>query len=285
MAITKVSDLNSLYHNILEDSLFVAREMTLMTNLVTVYNGQGYAVRTVGIFAQATAQEVAEAVDYANPITNSKSTKATFTPKEVMVQYLLTDRAVETDDVDDIRRAAATEMGFAMAEKVDKDFLTLFSGFSEGVGAAGSAATLNYVAAALARLIENKARGRPNVVMHPYQWHRIWRALGNPAATFTYQGEIANTALREYGVGNMIGADWYRTANITPDSSDDAYAAVFTREALAFDGRKAYNVKTEYDSSLRATEINGHMGYAAGELRDEFGIYILTDASAPDGTS
>lgn len=285
MGITTTSDLNSLFDLILEDSIFVAREMTLMPSLVTVFNGTGYADRKIGIFAQATAQTVAEGVDFANPTDLGKSLKATFTPGEVMTQSILTDRARLTDNIDDIRSAQSMEHGAAVAEKVDKDLLNLFSGFSTSIGAAGSAATLNYVAAGLARLNGAKARGQRNVVLHPYQWHRIWRALGNPAATFTFQGDIANEAMRSYGVANMIGANWYQTSNITPDGSDDAYGGVFTREALVLDVREQYSLRPERDESLRAWELNGHMGYAVGEFRDEFGVKLLMDASAPDGTS
>lgn len=279
---TKQADLNGLYNTIYEDAVFVAREETLMTNLVTTFGAMGYANRVVPIYAQGTAQTVADGVDYSNPRKVSKSTKATFTPSEVMAQALLTDRDMKTDP-DSAQAAATFELGRSVAEKVDKDLLALLATFSNGKGAAGSAMTLSYCAAALAVVRKNKGRGEASTVLHPFQWFDIWTELGKPAANQAFLGDTANEALREYYVGRFIRMNWYETDNIATDSGDGAYGGVFTRDSMAIDIRDAMSLRPERDESLRATELNMHMGYAVGLLWSERGAYLLSDATEPAG--
>ena len=280
MAITKTTD-NALLKNIEDDSLFVLREETMMVNLVTTRNGTGYATREVGIWAQGTAQEVSEGVDYSNPTTMAKTSKATFVPKEAMEQFLLTDRAVLTETPGDIRSAASMELGLSIAEKVDTDLLGNFSSFSSSAGSAGSALTITLTGVALAKLRNAKVRGQLVGVLHPYHWHDIWVELGQPASEQAFLGETANKALMENFVQRFNGVSWYINANISVDGSDDAYSGIFARDALMFDLRESFSIRPERDESLRAVELNGHIGYAEGVLRAESGAYLLADADTP----
>ena len=91
MAITKLSDISGEYPDFYADTLFVAREMNLLSALVTAYGGSGFAVRKVPIYPQLSAQVKAEGVPLNNPQTFGQSTKATFTPYTVMAQAVLTD--------------------------------------------------------------------------------------------------------------------------------------------------------------------------------------------------
>ena len=97
MAVTQVSDLNSLFNTIYERALFVAREMNLMASLVDQRSATGWMNRVVPIRPQITAVSVAETEDFNSPTTFGKSTKATLTPGEVIAQVVLTDRDMETD--------------------------------------------------------------------------------------------------------------------------------------------------------------------------------------------
>ncbi len=278
MTLTLMGD--TLYNTIYEDTLFAAREMNLMAALVTTYNSTGYADRVVPVYAQAVAQTVPEGVDFSTTQKFIKSAKATFTPSEVMAQYILTDRMASTDP-DNARAAAARELGGAVAEKIDTDLLSVFSTFTKGKGTAGSALTIAQCAAALAVIFNNKGKGRASFVLHNYQWYDIWQELGQPATTRSFLGEVANQALRDYFVGDFLAADWYTSSNISVNASDDAYGAVFTRDALALDVRDAVSLRPERDESLRATELNVHTGYAYGKLWDEHGAYLLSDATEP----
>ena len=65
------------------------------------------------------------------------------------------------------------------------------------------------------------------------------------------------------------------------DASDDAYSGIFARDAMLFDLREAFSIRPDRDESLRATELNGHIGYAEGVWRSESGAYLLADATTP----
>lgn len=281
MAYTTQSDLNSLFNTIFEDSMFVARENNLMTALVTNYSARGWMNRVIPVYAQVTAEAVAEAEDYANPTTFTKSTSATLTPSEVMAQVVLTDRRIETDP-EDARRDASLELGNAVATKIDVDLVGTFSSFTTGVGTANTALTIDNIAAGISLLRNALAPNPLYVVLHPYGWHDIWDLLGTPASNLAWQGDIANEALRSFFVGRWLGASaWFTSANITVDGSDDAIGALFNPQSIAFDSRKAPLLEPERDASLRAWELNMSAGYAVGIRRDGFGVKITHDATAP----
>lgn len=280
MAITKVSDLNSLFNTLYEDALYVARETNVMLSLVRTFSAVGWMNRVVPIYAQVTAQSVGEGIDFANPTTLSKSASATFTPAEIMAQVLLTDRDIDTDP-DGARQAAAQELGGAIATKIDTDIAAEFINFTASKGSAGNALTIAKVAAGIAVLRNAKAPQPLYVVLHPYGWHDIWTELGQPAATYAALGESANQALRDYFMGAFLGAQWFINANIAVDASDDASGAVFNRGALGFDSRKEPVMEPERDASLRAWELNFSAGYDTAVIRDAFGVELIHDATAP----
>lgn len=283
MALSKVSSMNSLFSQIYEDAIFTARENNLMTNLVTVYASQGLASRYLPIYPALSASEVSEGTDFSAATEWTKTAQMTLTPKIVKTQVVLTEARIATDP-DDARRDAAVELGGAIATKIDSDLVDLFSGFSVSKGTAGSALTLANVAAGMSVLQNSKARAPFSVVLHPYQWYDIWVALGSPATNQAFLGEVANMAMREFAVQRMLNADWYTSANITVDGSDDANGAVFNREALAFDNRQAPVMIPDFDASIAgggAYELNMESWYAVGERRDSFGVKIISDASTP----
>lgn len=282
MAVTTTSDLGTLgtayWNPILEGAIFAARETGVMQSLVTTYTAQGYTNRILPIYPTLTAQAVNENVDYSNAQSWTKTTSVTLTPGEAMVQVVLTDRNIQSDP-DNARRDAANEMGRAIGTKIDGDLAALFSSFTTGKGTAGSTLTIAHVAAAIAKLRDNNAMGARNVVLHPFGWHDLWGELGQPAATKVLLGNVANEALMSYYVGDWLAASWYIDSNISGVGT--AYSGVFVQEALALDTREAPTLEVERDASLRAYELNMHVGYAVGVRRADHGIYLVHDATEP----
>jgi len=282
MAITAVSDLNSLYNTIYERALFVAREMNLMANLVDNRSGSGWMTRVVPIRPTITAVTVGETDDFTGPTTFGKSAAATLTPAEVIAQVLLTDRDMETDP-DSATGDATMELGAAIATKIDVDLVTLFASFGTDIGdGAGNSATLANIAAGINRIRAAHATqyGGIEIVLHPYHWHDIWVELGAPSTNFVAR-DVANEALRNYTVEEILGARWMTSANIAVDASDDAVSGLFVRPALMLDTRRAPRLELERDASARATEMNITAGYAVGVVRDTFGMGFTADATAP----
>jgi len=284
MAISKLTDISTYLPKIYEDALFVAREMNLMSNLVWNYSASGFMAREVPVRPEITAETIADGVDYSNPTTWNKSSGATLTPGEIIAQAMLTDQHMESD-FEDAVRTCAVELGGAVATKVDVDLLGDFASLTAEVGpGAGNALNYSYLAAGYV-LVSTAAKSPSPIytVLHPYQWHDIWVELGRPAATYDYLGDVANEAMRNYAVGKWVGMAWFTSANITIDASDDAVGAVFHREALALDTRRAPRLEPERDASLRATEMNMTAGYAHGVRRSTYGRYITSDATTPAG--
>lgn len=114
----------------------------------------------------------------------------------------------------------------------------------------------------------------------------LWVELGQPAATYQFLGDIANEALRQYAVSNFNGLVWYTSPNISVDSSDDAIGAVFHKEALALDVRKSPALDVTPDPGIAGYgyQLDLEMIYAHGERRDEAGVKLTHDATAPTGT-
>lgn len=282
MAISKIEDLNSLYANIYEDALFVARESNLMTSLVRNLSADGYMARYIGIRPQITATTKPEGVDYQNATLFDKQLKATLTPAVVMAQTILTDELIDTDP-DNARQDAAQELGGAIATKIDVDLVTLFGSFTTTKGTANYGLSISKCSAGMAVLRSEKAPSPLYFVLHPFGWQDIWTELGQPQATYAFLGETANQALRDYYVGNWINATWFISANIPVDSSMDVSSAVFNPNALGFDSRQAPELEPERNASQKAYELNMSAGYAVGIIRDEFGVRLIHDATEPTG--
>lgn len=167
MAISTKSSISGYFNTIYEDALFVAREMNMMTNLVTNYSAKGWMSRQIATYPTITAASVSEGVDYANPTTFDKSTLATLTPGEIITQVILTDIRIDTDP-QDARQDAVTEMGNAVATKIDKDVASSFSSFTTDVGpGAGTTNTLAKFAVGVSVLRNALAPSPIYTVIHP----------------------------------------------------------------------------------------------------------------------
>lgn len=282
MAITTYSSISSFINTIYERSVFVAREANLMTALVANYSAQGWMTRSFSTRPTVTPESVSDGVDYSNPTTFGKTSVGTLTPGEVIAQVILTDQNMETDP-DGARNDAATELGNAIASKIDTDLVGTFSSFATDKGdGANNTATLTNMASGIAVLRNRKVPGNIAVVFHPYHWHDIWVELGRPAATYPTMEDLTTQALRDYFVDRLLGVRIFISANISVDGSDDAISGIFNPQALAMDTRRPYRLEPERDASLRAWELNATAGYAYGlGPRPTFGVKFTADAAEP----
>lgn len=283
MPISNVASISNFISDVFEDAVFVARARNLMSGLVTTYSMRGWNDRKLSIYPSLTAQDVGEGEDFAAAEEWNKNDLATLHPGEIMTQVIITDRRLQTDP-QDARRDAAVEMGNALATRVDTDLIEDMASFTGGtIGAAGSALTLLRCAAAVANLQGQKAMPPYYGVVHPFGWFNVWVELGRPAPTNAFLGDVANQAMKDYTVGQFVGAQWFQSNNVPINVTDDAVSGVFNREALALDVREAPTLEPERDASLRAWELNLHEGYAHGVRRSEYGVKITYDASTPTG--
>jgi N4-gp56 family major capsid protein len=276
MAATTSTTLDDLFVNIIAQARFTAEEQSLMLGLVTQYNIQNQAGKTIQIpkYPAIEAAAVAEGTDLSS--TTVSTSKVEVTIGEVGAQVLLTDMA--TYGADSPAQAMGTLLGNAIATKMDKDLLALFAGFSGALGAAGAEITVADLFKAAATLRANKVTGSMAAVVHPFQAYQLKANLTNTFAN-PNGGDLQNEAMRNGYVGTIAGIDVYESANIVVDSSDDAVAAVFAPEALAIAIKRDFNLEAERNASLRAFELNATAVYGVAELDDSFGVKITADAA------
>ena len=280
MALSTTSDLNGLYNDIFEGARHVARARNLMTAMVTTMGAKGWMTREAGIWSTTEAVAVAEDEDIANAVKLTKTLDAQLVPGEIGAQFILTDRMMETDP-DGAVKAAKFELGAAVAKKIDVDLSTDMASFAKEKGASGATLTLAKCAAALAYLQTQSIPGPYVFILHPYGWFDIWTELGQPAVNQAFLGDLANQALRQYFVSNMLNSLWFVSPNVPVDATPDAVSGVFNKQALAIDMRRAPRLEPFRDPSARATELNITAGYGHGIWRPGYGVKLTHDATEP----
>ena len=89
--------------------------------------------------------------------------------------------------------------------------------------------------------------------------------------------------LRNYWHGNekLFNVPIFHDGNISIDSEDDAYSAVYSKLAFIYLVGWSPDTWIEEDKSLRGWEIGIVADYGMVEEDDSYGRYILCDASAP----
>jgi len=275
MAATTSSTLDDLFANIIAQARFTAEEQSLMMGLVTQYNIANEAGKTVQIpkYPAIAAADLTEGTDMSSTTVSTSS--VTVTVGEVGAQVVLTDMAAFGAGNPAVE--LGTVLGNAIATKMDQDLLALFSGFSSGLGGAGTEITVPDLFKAQATLRANKVTGNLAAVLHPFQAYQIKAGLTNTFAN-PNGGDAQNAAMINGYVGTIAGIDVYESANLTVDGNGDAVAAVFAPEALAIAMKRDFGIESQRDASLRAFELNATAAYGVAELDDSFGVKITADA-------
>lgn len=279
--INTYSNISSFVNTVFEDALFVAREMTLATGLVTVFNDRsGMALRKNQIYGTATMAAIGEDDDLTSQVF-TPSALSTLTPAEYGGQFFITDQRMESDPFG-ARQDAAQELGAAMATTIDQHILGNLSSLTGGtVGASGTTITWGHFNAMLARLTATHAPRPYMFVLHPYHWHSLAKSASVAASARTNAPEYLMEAVaRNYYVGSYSGVDIYVTSNVQA-SGTDFYAGMWSRAALAYDVRRAPRLEPERDASRRGLELNMTAVYAHGTWRPGFGIQFIGSGTAP----
>jgi len=197
----------------------------------------------------------------------------TVTPAEYAAQIFLTDQRIASD-WNMAREDAAAELGAGMGNNVDSALCGLFNTFTGGsVSHTGSLFTWAYFFEGMSKLRAALAPMPYTFVCTPAQWFSLGQAA-SVGATVTNAPNIQNEFGRNFYVGSVAGVEIYVTENCET-SSTDAYAGIFSRQALALDIRRSFRIEPERDASRRGIELNASMIYGAGLYRPTFGIYYL----------
>jgi hypothetical protein len=275
------SDISSYVNTIWQDALLVARDNTVMTNLVTVFGDrEGLAPRAILEYGEATINTIGEADDMTSQAF-TPSTLSTLTPTELGAQYMITDSRIESDPFA-VQSLAALDLGQAMATKMDTDLCAHFNAFHAGtIGTTGSVLTWGYFYAMAAVLRNAKAPLPYAFVCSPYMYYQLGRAAA-VGATVTNSNKFQDSVMEKFYQGSASGIDIFVTANVET-STNDAYAGMFSRSALAIDIRRRPRLEPHRDPSRRAIELNMSAVYATGVWRPHWGVCGLFLNTAPSG--
>lgn len=275
MAATTSSTLDDLFVSIVAQARYTAEEQSLLRNLVTVYNIDGQAGKTVQVpkYPSISAAALTEGTDMSSTTVSTSS--VSITVAEVGAQVLLTDLAAM--GAGNPAEELGTVLGNAIATKMDKDLIALFDGFSSSLGATTTELSASYLFQAAATLRANKVTGRIVGVFHPYQTYALKANLTNTFAN-PNGGDLQNEAMRNGYVGTIAGIDIFESANVAIDALGDAKGAIFAPQALALAMKRDFNIEPQRDASNRAWELNATAIYGVGELDDSYGVEMYFDA-------
>jgi hypothetical protein len=271
------ADISTYVNNILEASLLIARENAVMPALVQNFSAVGENPRKVYQYGTVTINDIGESDDLQSQAF-TPALLSTLTPAEAGAQYFLTDRRIASD-WSAVRADASQDLGQAMGQKIDVDLLGLFDNLTGGtVGAAGTNMAWSTFFAGISILRTKLAPMPYTCVLHPYQWHSMGTAIA-PGVTVTNSPALQDEFTRQFFVGNVSGVDIFLDGNISEGTS--VFGAMFSRQAIALDTRRAPRIEYERDASRRGFELNASMVYAKGTWRPSFGVAINTAGTAP----
>jgi N4-gp56 family major capsid protein len=279
MAGSTSATLQYLLPQIIQEAMFVATERSIMRGLVKNYSlapGQGKTIN-VPIYPTQTAVGVTEGDEVSNTAVSTQN--AQLTVSTVAIRTLLTDLArtsASSNVVADVGRL----FGEAIAKKMDKDLLALFSGFSGSVGDNATALSAATVAQAVAKLRANAVPSENLAcVVSPWVAYDLKKNLTN-TWTNPNAGMIQNEAMTTGYVGQLFGVPVFETSNLADTgTAGDYVGAVFHRDALGLGMIGDINIETQRRASYMGDDIVASCHYAVGELYDGYGIGVIADST------
>ena len=193
---------------------------------------------------------------------------------------------------DDIVGQAGTALGNAVAAKLDDDLVELGKGFSQTESSAGTALALSHVFGSMRQLRSASAPFPYSLVLSPKQ---VWGSkgiisllhddavTGSNAKPMSLMGSKGEEAMSTGFVGSIAGFNVYWSDQIDEDVSSGGDAAGFAMSkggiGLGVGAEGLFRVASERDEMLRAVNYVATGFWGEIEIKDAFGVYILTDVS------
>jgi hypothetical protein len=278
------SDVSSIANSIQQDAYFIVREMGVMQNLITVFrDATGMNTRKSYKYNAGTAQEIGDEDDLSSSAF-TPSADQTLTPKQIGLQFFVTDARAASDLPENIIRDAARELGFAALDKVEGDLIDLLPSLTGGSLGAGTA-TISWgrVFAGIAQAHNaNKSVSVPlSYVLHGYQYQVLGKAASVAAAAVVNAPGFAEEMTRKGFVQVAGGVPMYEVFASVETSGTNFRGGIFPREAMAIDWRQPIRVEPQRDASRRGWEFNMSAIYACGVWRPDLGVCMDMLAETP----
>ena len=235
--------------------------------------------------SQLTAQDITEVTKLENH-QSLVDTLFTITPAQVGLSIKITDRSKRK-----ISQNVAALIGSlgqkAMNTKKDKNLLAIGASATTDLGAAGNPMTLGLVAAASSRITGNTTEAGVDMpkyfVGKSFHMKDLYDEITAGIGTYPIPSGLTEETFRRGFKGSIMDVEAYVDDNITVDSSDDAIAIVFGRDALVHVEGMSPTAYTDRDNSFGggADVMYMYDEYATG-IRQQVWVYAITaDVTAP----
>ena len=240
--------------------------------------------------ASSAAAATADGVDQGT-VTSITTAARSATVSEHVIRADVSDLAVMGNS-DNLTGNIGDIMGNAVAAKLDDDLVELGKSFSQTECGAASVLALSDVFGAMRQL---RAAGAPfpyNLVLSPKQ---VWgpkgiisllhdqAVTGSNAKPLSLMGAKGEEAMNVGMIGSIAGFNVYWSDQIDEDvsSGGDAAGFAFSKGAigLAVGPEGLFRIETERNASFRTTEYVATGFWGEVEIKDTFGVYILSDVS------
>ena len=199
---------------------------------------------------------------------------------------------------DDVDSNAGPALGNAVAAKLDADLTLLGASFSQTVAGAGVSLSLAAIFDSM-RMLRSAGAPMPySIILHPKQ---IWGGKGiisllhNPAVDTTgtattntgkaapvgIMGGKGEEAFQTGYVGSIAGFNVYWSDQIVEDGSDDAPGFAMSKGAmgLGVGAEGLFRIRSERNEAARYTAYVAVGFWGQIEIKDAYGVYILSDVS------
>ena len=248
--------------------------------------------------ASSSVAEVADGVDEAD-VTSITTDARSCTVSEHVIRADVTDLA-RMGNADDLVGNVGQILGNAVASKLDDDLVELGKTFSQTECGAASTLALSHIFGSMRQL---RAAGAPfpyNLVLSPKQ---VWGGKGLIALTHNSALDTAGSSTTDTATARSIGVlgskgeeaistgyvgtfagfsvYWSDQIDENVSSGGDAAGFAFSKGAvgLGIGPEGLIRIETERNASFRSTEYVAVGFWGQTEIKDAFGVYILSDVS------
>jgi hypothetical protein len=135
------------------------------------------------------------------------------------------------------------------------------------------------IAAAMTLLRNQNAPLPYAAVLSPNMYHNLAKSATVAGATSSAAPNFADDVTRRWWVNSFGPVDIFLSSNIA--TSGTTYGAMFSRQVIAYDERRAPRLEPQRDASRRGLELNMFIVYGYGVWRPRFGVTIVADGSNP----
>ena len=270
------------------DAIVAFNHANVMLPLVTAKQAvRGSTHVQFADYTKIASSAVATPGDGADHTTNAEiaTTARTATITEHVIRAEVTDLAI-MGNADDLTGNTGAILGNAVAAKLDDDLVSLGTAFSQTECGAGTALSLDHVFGSMRQLRSAGAPFPYNRVLSPKQ---VWGAKGlsglliDPSSGVQADNPLAQSKLATGVVGSIAGFDVYWSDQIDENvgSGGDAAGFAFSKGAvgLAVGVDGLFRIETERNASFRSTEYIAVGFWGEVEIKDAFGVYVLSDVS------